>query len=122
MEALLEHYGALVEQCRALLEEELAQYRSGRVELASEFIERKHTLIGELTVALEQLREGGQQFEESPAHLRGELAYVQQKFMQLMKLDREVEKALLSNRGSGAPREENVGATRLRAVARAYKV
>lgn len=97
-EEILQETDSLTDQCRTLIEEEMQQLRSGGGEPAEEFYARKRELIGHLEGNVQRLRNYRESLEEQPVQFKSQLDYLQQKFMQVLRLDRELEKLLL---GSG---------------------
>jgi chaperonin cofactor prefoldin len=103
LESLLKETESLTDSCRALLEEEMALLRSEANAPDEAFYEKKRALIHQLTENVEKLRKQRETLEEQPYHLKGQLDHLQQKFMQVLRSDRELERLLLApgNRDSG---------------------
>jgi DNA repair ATPase RecN len=95
LEHLLNDYDALTSECRELLEREIVNVRNGSASIG-DFDSKKRALIDALEGKLQQLKDVHSRLEGSPDGLRSELNHIQQKFMQLMRLDRDLEKLHLS--------------------------
>jgi len=95
LEQLLNDYDQITSECRALLEQEIFDTRNGTAGV-EDFDSKKRDLIDALDGKLSQLKEVQARMEGMPNHLKSDLDHVQQKFMQIMQLNRELEKLYLS--------------------------
>lgn len=103
---ILVEFDAVASECRLLLETEIRHHRQQGGEPAEEVLEKKRSLVGRLDQLVVRLREVSAGMEESPTGSRDQLTLVQQKLMQVMRLDRELEKLLLTahaGRGKNRP-------------------
>ena len=100
---LLNEFDAVASECRLLLETEIRHHRTEGGDPAETVLERKRELIGRLDTLLGQLKEAGSQLEERPAGSRDQLNHLQQKLMQVLRLDRELEKLLLASHARRGP-------------------
>lgn len=92
---LLLEYEQLAAECRDLLETEISLLQSGQGGDQAAVHERKQALIGRLDELLGQLRLHRGSAEGKPHADKSQLNFLQQKFMQILRLDRELEKLLL---------------------------
>lgn len=92
---LLKKYNQLVTDCRDLLEIEIAEYQAGRGGQDSSIHELKQDLIDQLGSRLGELKTARNTSGDSPMVNRSQINYLQQTFMQLLCLDRELERHLL---------------------------
>jgi len=115
---LLEDYDQLTTDCRELLEDELSRLRSGQEEPEAAFVERKQALIRQLDHRLDSLKALRNELEEAPYGSKSRLDFLQQKFMQILKLDREIEKTLLT---SGRRNEVDGAAMNHARITNAYR-
>lgn len=106
---ILRETDELTDRCRRLIESEMAQLRGGEGVLESSFYEGKRELIGQLEGNVERLRTYRENLEEQPVQYKSQLDHLQQKFLQVLRLDRELEKMLLSggNRWGKAVRDSD---------------
>lgn len=93
---ILQETDELTDRCRRLIESEMAQLRAGQGVVEDGFYEGKRELIEQLTGNVERLRHYRENLEEQPVQYKSQLDLLQQKFMQVLRLDRELEKLLLS--------------------------
>lgn len=110
MQELMKEYAELADRCRTFLEKEIQHYEEGRGELAEELLDDKKTMNAQLTLLLRELKVSSRDLEETPSAVRAELNFIQQKFMQLIKLEREVEKAYLGQGKMPAYKGNTIGA------------
>lgn len=99
---ILSDYDAVITDCRQLLEQELLNFRNGAAP-ADDFEERKRQMIEQLDHKLSQLKTIRSGLLQIPPELKSELDLTQNRFMQIMQLNRELEKCYLSTNRSGRP-------------------
>lgn len=92
---ILENYAQLTDSILALLHEERELLRQDPLPAMETLHERKRSLLRQLDVALAQLR--GLTEENTGTVDRERMEFVQQKLMQILRLDREVEKLFLAS-------------------------
>ena len=108
---LLNEFDRVASECRLLLETEIRHHRAEGGDPAETVLERKRELIGRLDTLLGQLKEAGSHLEERPAGSRDQLNQLQQKLMQVLRLDRELEKLLLASHVRRGPPKSGDGAS-----------
>jgi len=96
---LLDAYDDVILRYRSVMEKELASLQSEGA-LDESLVEAKQAIVKELDIRLRELRAARESSAYVDPELKGRFDQVQHTFMQVIKLDREVEKAYL-NRGSG---------------------
>lgn len=100
LEQLIQEFDTTASACREILQKEIRLHslegNSGDENLLGE----KEKLIRKLEALVKELRVKSEGIEESPYNLRDDLNQVQQKLMQVMRMDRELEKLLLSSQAS----------------------
>ncbi|MEX0322909.1 MAG: hypothetical protein AB3N63_12170 [Puniceicoccaceae bacterium] len=96
IDSLLNDYKKLVTDCRDLMEMEIAEYQAGRGGQDNSLHEIKHDLIEQLGSCLVELRRARTTVAETPLVDKSKINYLQQTFMQLLRLDRELERQLLA--------------------------
>ncbi|MFO7724197.1 MAG: hypothetical protein R6V45_01500 [Oceanipulchritudo sp.] len=106
---LLKEFDAVASECRLLLENEIRHHRTEGGDPDEAVLERKRELISRLDSLLGQLKEAGSRLEESPAASRDDLNHLQQKLMQVLRLDRELEKLLLASHVRRGPAKSDGG-------------
>lgn len=96
---ILRDYVTMTQACRQLLEQELLNARNG-VMPEDDFTDRKRHMIEQLDQKLNELKNIRSGLLQIPPDLKSELDLIQNRFMQIMQLNRELEKCYLStNRG-----------------------
>lgn len=96
---LLEDYDGLIQRYRAIMEKELRSLRESG-ELDESLNEAKQTILQDLGVKLASLKEFQTSGHGADPGLKSRLDRVQHQFMQVIKLDREVEKEYLGRQSS----------------------
>jgi hypothetical protein len=96
LEQLIQAFDSTASQCRAVLEKEIRLHRHSAARQDENLLGEKEALIAKLDKLVQELRMKSESVEESPYNLKEELNQVQQKLMQIMRLDRELEKLLLA--------------------------
>lgn len=99
---ILSDYDAITQACRQLLEQELLHARNGATPTA-DFEERKREMIEQLDQKLSELKRIRSGLLQLSPELKSELDLTQNRFMQIMQLNRELEKCYLSTGSSGRP-------------------
>jgi hypothetical protein len=99
---ILSDYDAIITDCRQLLEQELVNARNGATP-ADDFEARKREMIEQLDHKLSQLKSIRSGLLQIPPELKSELDLTQNRFMQIMQLNRELEKCYLATNRSGRP-------------------
>lgn len=92
---ILNNYENTADQTLALLLEERASLKEGRS--IDDTSDRKRVLIQQLTELVDQIRVYRESGPEDLSFVKDRLAYVQQRLMKILQLDREVEKLFLGN-------------------------
>lgn len=98
---LLVEYNELVTDCRDLLEREIAEYNAGRGGHDPSIHELKEDLIHQLGERLNELKATRETILEAGLGDRSKLNFLQQTFLQLLRLDRELERKLLAGSAKG---------------------
>jgi hypothetical protein len=113
LDQLLSDYDDVIQRYRALMEKEL-QHLKETGSLDEDLSDDQRTLIESLTEKLEILRSYRDSNHNIDSTLKQKLDQVQHKFLQVIKLDREVEKQYLERQSakSGALRSMAQGADR----------
>lgn len=93
---ILTEFDTVASECRLLLETEIRHHRQHGGEPGEKVLDKKRALIERLDQLISRLREESAKMEESPSGSRDQLNLLQQKLMQVMRLDRELEKLLLT--------------------------
>ena len=108
---ILAEFDTVASECRLLLETEIRHQRQHGGEPDEKVLDKKRALIERLDQLISRLREEAAKMEESPSGSREQLNLLQQKLMQVMRLDRELEKLLLTahvnQRPPGPASEDN---------------
>jgi hypothetical protein len=99
---ILSDYDAITKACRQLLEQELLNVRNG-ASPADDFEERKRQMIEQLDQKLSELKSIRSGLLQITPELKSELDLTQNRFMQIMQLNRELEKCYLATNRSGRP-------------------
>lgn len=95
LEQLLNEYNEITTECRTLLEQEIFNIRNDLAGV-EDFDSKKRALIDGLGIKLEHLKEIQAHVSGVPRSLKSSIDHVQQKFMQIMQLNRELEKLYLA--------------------------
>lgn len=94
---ILEEYEQLTAECREVIETEISRYRAGQGGRDPSVHEIKEGLIERLGTLLDQLRGARLSLAGLPATERARVNFLQQRFMQILRLDRELEKLILAD-------------------------
>ena len=98
LDVILQEYDRVANDCRVMIESELGQYADGESVPGEDFLARKKSLIERMDDLLSRLRSLQSSGGQGPVIERNRLNLIQQKFMQVLRLDRELEKTLLARR------------------------
>lgn len=96
---LLEEYDQLIQNYRAIMERELLSLKDSGA-LDENLTEPKQVLLNELGAKLQVLKSFQSSAQGFDPDLKSRLDQVQQKFLQVIKLDREVEKEYLGQQST----------------------
>jgi len=114
LEQLLNEYNEITSECRTLLEQEIFNIRND-LDGVEDFDSKKRALIDGLGIKLERLKEVQGHVSGVPRSLKSNIDHVQQKFMQIMQLNRELEKLYLAaGRGAQSAPASDVARARIR--------
>lgn len=92
---ILNNYETTADETLALLRDERAGLKEGRS--LDDTSDRKRSLIDRLNELIAQIRTYRESGPEDLSFVKDRLAYVQQRLMKILQLDREVEKLFLGN-------------------------
>jgi len=101
LKQLLEGYEDLIGRYRTIMERELESIKKGG-QLDESLVEAKQSIVEELSAKLVILKEQRASAETIDPNIKARLDRVQQTFLQVIKLDRQVEKQFLANQSTAS--------------------